>query len=89
MSKTRHLQKRMSQRGITSEIIEIVTKFGLCSGDKVILTKKNCEFLSQKLASLKRTIDRMAEKGGYTVVSSEGTLITAYRVDSYNRKLAK
>ena len=31
----------------------------------------------------------MAEKGGYTVVSSEGTLITAYRVDSYNRKFAK
>jgi hypothetical protein len=89
MSKTRHLQQRMSQRGITSEIIEIVTKFGHSCGDKVILTKKNCEFLSQKLATLKRTIDKMAEKGGYTVVSCEGALITTYRVDRYNRKLTK
>lgn len=43
MSKTRHIQKRMSQRGITSAILDLVERFGVCdNGDKVILTKKNC-----------------------------------------------
>lgn len=89
MSKTRHIQRRMSQRGITSEIIDIVTKFGNTDGDKVILSKKNCKLLSEKLAKLKRTIDKISEKGGYTVVSCEGNLITAYRLDSFNGKFLR
>ena len=47
MSKTRHMQQRMSQRGITSEIIEMLLRFGVSDGDKIILTRKNCQLLSK------------------------------------------
>jgi hypothetical protein len=78
----------MSQRGITSAIIEMVSSFAVCDGDKIILTKKNCELLSAKLAKVKRLVDKMSEKGGYTVIEDNGSEITAYRVNSFNQKLA-
>ena len=89
MSKTRHIQKRMSQRGITSAILDLVERFGGCdSGDKVILTKKNCQRLSAVLANMKIVVDKMAEKGGYTLVESGDSLITIYRTNSFNKFLA-
>lgn len=89
MAKTRHIQQRMSQRGITSEILEMIERFGVCNGDKIILTKKNCEALSKLFANLKKTADKMAEKGGYTLVANGETLITAYRLNSFNPSLAR
>ena len=89
MAKTRHLQQRMSQRGITTEILEMVERFGVCDGDKITLTKKNCQMLSKLLANLKRTADKTAEKGGYTLVACNDTLITAYRLNSFNPSLAR
>ncbi len=89
MSKTRHIQKRMSQRGITSAILDLVERFGVCdNGDKVILTKKNCQRLSAVLANMKKVVDKMAEKGGYTLVESGDSLITIYRTNSFNKFLA-
>ena len=87
MSKTRHMQQRMSQRGITSEIIEMLLRFGVSDGDKIILTRKNCQLLSKLFADLKT--DKMAEKGGYTVVANGDSLITTYRLGSYLPSLAK
>jgi len=89
MAKTRHLQQRMSQRGITTEILNMVERFGVCDGDKITLTKKNCQALSKLFADLKKTADKMAEKGGYTVVACGEAIITAYRLNSYNPSLAK
>ena len=89
MSKTRHMQQRMSQRGITSEIIEMLLRFGVSDGDKIILTRKNCQLLSKLFSYLKRTTDKMAEKGGYTVVANGDSLITTYRLGSYMPSLAK
>lgn len=89
MAKTRHIQQRMSQRGITSEILDMVERFGVCDGDKITLTKKNCQALSNLFAKLKKTADKMAEKGGYTVVACGNSLITAYRLNSFNPSLGK
>ena len=89
MCRTRHMQQRMSQRGITSEIIEMLLRFGVSDGDKIILTRKNCQLLSKLFADLKRTTDKMAEKGGYTVVANGDSLITTYRLGSYLPSLAK
>ncbi len=89
MAKTRHIQQRMSQRGITSEILDMVERFGVCDGDKITLTKKNCQALSKLFATLKKTADKMAEKGGYTLVACGDSLITAYRLNSFNPSLSK
>lgn len=89
MCRTRHMQQRMSQRGITSEIVKMAGMFGICNSDKITLTGMNCEFLSNVPAKFKRTLDKMAQKGGCTVVNRGRSLITAFRVDSFNRNLAE
>ena len=89
MCRTRHMQQRMSQRRITSEIVKMVGMFGICNGDIITMTGKNSEFLSNVPAKFKRTLDKMAQKGGCTVVNRGRSLITAFRVDSFNRNLAE
>ncbi len=84
MYKTKHLQQRMSQRGITTAIVEIVEKYGVRQNEKLILNRKNCQELSRKFGEMKRVCDKMAEKGGYTLVAVNDSLITAYRLDSYS-----
>lgn len=89
MCRTRHMQQRMSQRGITSEIVKMAGMLGICNSDRITLTGKNSEFLSNVPAKFKRTLDKMAQKGGCTVVNRGRSLITAFRVDSFTRNLAE
>lgn len=89
MCRTRHMQQRMSQRGITSEIVKMAGMFGICNNDRITLTGKNCEYLSEVPAKFKRTLDKMAQKGGCTVVNRGRSQLTAFRVDSFNRNLAE
>lgn len=84
MHKTRHIQQRMSQRGITEAIINMVFDFGISDGDKITLDKKNCQLLSKLFEQMKRTTDNMAEKGCYTLVASGESLVTVYRLNSFN-----
>ena len=89
MCRTRHMQQRMSQRKITSEIVKMAGMFGICNNDRITLTGKNFEYLSEVPAKFKRTLDKMAQKDGCTVVNRGKSLITACRVDSFNRNLAE
>ena len=89
MCRTRHMQQRMSQRKITSEIVKMAGMFGICNNDRITLTGKNCEYLSEVPAKFKRTLDKMAQQGGRTVVNRGSSLITAFSVDSFNRNLAE
>lgn len=83
MAKTRHIARRMSQRGIKSEVLDMVSKFGVRDGDKLILNRKACQAIRETLDKLKRTIGEIEEKGGYVLVECGGTQITTYRLDSY------
>ncbi len=85
MKKTYHFQQRLSQRGIRTSFIDLLNIFGLCDGDKISLSKKNCLLLSRILADTKRNLDKMAEKGGYSMVAVDDVLITAYRINSFRR----
>lgn len=84
MYKTRHIHQRMSQRGITQPVIEMLYSFGIADGDKIVLSKKNCELLSQIFSKMKKITVKMAEKGGFTLVANDETLITTYRLNSFN-----
>ena len=84
MYKTRHIHQRMSERGITQPVIDILYHFGISDGDKITLSKKNCELLSQVFSKMKKITDKMAEKGGFTLVADGETLITTYRLNSFN-----
>ena len=83
MAKTRHIQKRMSQRAIREEMVDLTMKFGVRQQDKVILNKKALQELLGELENIKKTAQKMVEKGGVVVVESDGNLITTYRLDSY------
>lgn len=83
MAKTRHICKRMSQRGITANILALVEKFGVAQGDKIVLNTKGCRAASESLAKMKRQLDEISETGGYVLVRSGGVDITTYRLNSF------
>jgi len=85
MAKTRHIQQRMSQRGIKDEMLELVGQFGSWNGDKCILNKKACSAALQELDSMRKQLIHLKEKGGLVLVHENGSDITAYRLDSYTR----
>lgn len=55
--KTRHFMSRMSQRGITTETVNIVRSFGYeTEKNKIVLTAKNCKQIENFLTTLIRQI---------------------------------
>ncbi|WP_157035521.1 hypothetical protein [Marinobacter psychrophilus] len=86
MAKTRHIHKRMSQRGIKSRLVDLVSQFGVDHDDKVILTRKNVEALLGAVEGLKRQLLEVHSKGGLAVVEQGDYQITTYSLNSYSRK---
>lgn len=88
MSKTRHFQSRMSQRGINQGIIDLTIQFGVIEDDKIVVSEKQLKALITSLDQVRNTAVKAIDKGGMVVVSSsqDGALITAYRLDSYRRQ---
>ena len=88
MYKTTHFEKRLSQRGIRQACIELTLAYGNKVGDKTIFDKKLCRKMLEELESMKKALTHIQSIGGYTVVETDGKLITAYRKDSYSRNKA-
>ncbi len=88
MAKTRHIQKRMSQRSIKEEMLGIVAKYGVKRGDKRVLNRKACEALLNEINNIKKQVAKAKERGGYVLVEENEQWITAYALDSFSRKLA-
>ena len=74
MHKTKHIQQRMSQRGISQEMVELVLNYGVSEGDKVILNRK----ASARLMEAARTLIKILDKGGLVVVTSGDAQLTTY-----------
>jgi hypothetical protein len=86
MSKTRHIQARMSQRGIRQELVALAQRFGEPQKDKVVLGRKGLQSLLNELRDLERMAVKAMDKGGLVVVEAGDVLITAYNLDSYDRR---
>lgn len=86
MSKTRHMHQRMGQRGITKRMIDLVLNYGVYSDEKCTLDRKNIDALVGEMDRLRKQLVQLRDKGGLTVVEHDDVQITAYRVDSYNRR---
>ena len=85
MSNTRHIQQRMSQRGIKQSMIDMVLNFGVPKGDKVILNRKGIDNILNEIEKLKKNALKMRGKGGLVVVDVNDALVTAYSLNSYKR----
>ena len=90
MSKSRHMQARMSQRAISQKLVELTLEFGVERHDgKVVLSRKGLQILVRELKALEQTAQRALGKGGLIVVCDGDTLITTYSLNSYRRKGAQ
>lgn len=78
MNITKHAQQRMSQRGITRNMIELALEYGVIEGDKAILTKRQSEKLIREFEDKLRTAKKICDKGGCVVVESADAVVTAY-----------
>lgn len=88
MGKTRHIQARMSQRGIRQELLDIALQYGEPVQDKVILGKKALQLLLDELQQIERFAMKAMDKGGIVVVVSGEQLITTYNLNTYSRSKA-
>lgn len=78
MIATKHIGERMSQRGMTKRMIELVMEFGKEQGDKVILNRKAMQSILHEMEQLKKDLLKVMDKGGIVVVIDNDTLITTY-----------
>jgi hypothetical protein len=85
MSKTRHIQQRMSQRGIQQSMIDMTLAYGEDHGDKIILNRKGIDCILNEIEKLKKCALNLRKKGGLVVVDVENTLLTTYSLDSFAR----
>ncbi len=77
---TRHMEDRMRQRGISEEMVGTILEVGEWNarGDRLELPKRAIEpLLRQKRDELKM-LERLARRGGASVVVDDDTLITVY-----------
>ncbi|MFY9141288.1 hypothetical protein [Sulfuricurvum sp.] len=79
MKATKHIGERMSQRGMTKRMIELVMEFGKEQGDKVILNRKATQSILHEMDQLKKDLLKVMDKGGIVVVIDNDTLITTYK----------
>tara|TARA_Y100000589_G_C26867499_1_gene512560 strand:- start:231 stop:530 length:300 start_codon:yes stop_codon:yes gene_type:complete len=89
MPKTNHFISRIQQRGILQSTIDMAQRYGLPKGDKFILGKKQIDSAIKKLDEERKNLIKARDQGGVVAVEAEGVLITAYRLDSFRRKLAQ
>ena len=85
MAKTRHIHKRMSQRGVTDRMLKVVSDYGTQQGDKRILDKKNIDMLLKNMDSIRKDLLRLRDKGGLVVIEANENLITTYNLNSYGQ----
>ena len=78
MTYTKHSSQRMNQRGITGSLMETVMDFGVQKNDRYTLNKKDACKAIEKLREKIKWLIKVADKGGLTVVSSNGVFVTAW-----------
>lgn len=89
MIKLRHYTQRIRQRGIKESVTELLLQFGFRDGEEIILTKDTCKLISYTLGKIKRTLDKMSEKGGYKLIIHGDKLVTAYSFNSFKKGKAR
>jgi len=82
MRLTQHAHQRMSQRGITRSMIDLVLEFGEVAQDKAILDRKHAQQLVLELEEKLRTAKKILDKGGCVVVESGEAVLTTYNYSS-------
>ncbi len=78
MQATKHFHHRMSQRGVSADMVRIVLDYGTVAQDKFILGRKEAARRLSAIEGEMRVLKKIIDKGGVTVVADGEALITAY-----------
>jgi hypothetical protein len=79
---TLHLDRRMNQRGITRDLLDLTLAHGTWEGDRCVLGKRAIQALLRECDELRRIAVRAMDKGGLVVVEAGGREVTAYSMTS-------
>ena len=80
MKLTQHAQHRMTQRGITRSMIDLVLEFGELDQDKSVLNRKQAQKLVRELEEKIKTAKKICDKGGCVVVEAGNSIVTTYNI---------
>jgi hypothetical protein len=83
MQTTQHAMQRMSQRGVTGDMVDFVLNYWFVEQDKYVLGKRQALELLNDLKKQERLVKKILDKGGVTVVAQDDVLITTYNCNSY------
>lgn len=86
MHATQHFQHRMSQRGISRDMVEFVLDHGRPEKDKYILGRKDATQLLETFQRQAQLLKRILDKGGIEVVAVGDALVTTYNHDPKHGK---
>jgi hypothetical protein len=78
MQQTQHIKQRMSQRGISSDMVELVLAHGIPDQDRYVLGRKEALRLLEEFQRSERLLKKILDKGGVVVVADGNALITTY-----------
>lgn len=78
MKATKHIQQRMSQRGISQDLVEIVLEHGTPANDRYILDRDHAQEALEAIRRQERLLLKVIDKGGLVVVTEGDHLITTY-----------
>ena len=78
---TKHIEDRMRQRGISNEMVGAILELGEWNnrGDRLELPEKAIGSLLQEKRNELKLLERLARRGGASLVLDGGTLITVYQ----------
>jgi Domain of unknown function (DUF4258) len=81
MQKTKHFQQRMSQRGVTRTMVDLVLAFGSVEQNKHVLDRRGALALLESLKGEERALMKIVDKGGVAVVAQGDSLVTTYNLE--------
>jgi CTP-dependent riboflavin kinase len=82
MHRTDHIKARMSQRGISRDMVAMALQYGEIEQDKTVLGRKAALRLLERLQREQRVLKKIIDKGGVVVISENDTLISTYNYQS-------
>jgi Domain of unknown function (DUF4258) len=85
MQMTGHIQQRMSQRGVSRDMVELVLTHGTLEQDKHVLGRSEALHLLEAFQRQMRIVKKILDKGGVTVVAEDGALVTTYNCTGHSR----
>lgn len=81
MYKTKHIQQRMSQRGVSRDMVEYVLDNGTAENSRYVFGRKEALARLEGLQREERLLKKILDKGGVVVVADNDALITTYNCD--------